>query len=43
MHKTIMGLATIDSVATTQSLRDNLNALGTLTVAVNGDITKIHK
>ena len=43
MLKTIMGLATIDSVATTQSLRDNLHALGTFSATVNGDITKIHK
>jgi hypothetical protein len=43
MLKTIMGLATIDSVTTTQSLRDNLHALGTFSVTVNGDITKIHK
>ncbi len=43
MLKTIMGLATIDSVATTQSLRDNLHALGSFSATVNGDITKIHK
>jgi hypothetical protein len=43
MLKTIMGLATIDSVATTQSLRDNLHALGTFSATVNRDITKIHK
>ncbi len=43
MLKTIMGLVTIDSVATTQSLRDNLHALGTFSVTVNGDIAKIHK
>ncbi len=43
MLKTIMGLATINSVATTQSLRDNLHALGTFSVTVNRDITKIHK
>jgi hypothetical protein len=40
---TIMGLATINSVATTQSLRDNLHTLGTFSATVNGDITKIHK
>jgi hypothetical protein len=38
-----MGLATIDSVATTQSLRDNLHVLGAFSATVNGDITKIHK
>ncbi len=38
-----MGLATIDSVTTTQSLRDNLHALGTFSATANGDITKIHK
>ena len=43
MLKTIMGLATIDSVATAQSLRDNLHALGTFSPTVNGDISKIHK
>jgi hypothetical protein len=43
MLKTIMGLATIDSVTTTQSLRDNLHALGTFSATVNRDITKIHK
>ena len=43
MHKTIMSLATIGSVATTQSLRDNLYTLGTFSATVNGDITKIHK
>jgi hypothetical protein len=43
MLKTIMGLATIDSVTTTQSLRDNLHALGTFSATVNGNITKFHK
>jgi hypothetical protein len=41
--KTIMGLSTINSFATAQSLRDNLHALGTFSATVNGDITKIHK
>jgi hypothetical protein len=41
--KTIMVLATIDSIATTQSFRDNLHALGAFSATVNGDITKIHK
>ena len=43
MLENIMGLATINSVATTQSLRENLNALGTFSATVNRDITKIHK
>jgi hypothetical protein len=43
MHKTIMGLATIDSIAITKSLRDNLHTLGTFSVTVNEDITKINK
>jgi hypothetical protein len=42
MYKVIMRLATINSVATTQMLRDNLQLLGTFAAAVSGDINKIH-
>ena len=42
MYKVIMRLATIDSVATTQTLRDNLHALGTFAGTVSGDIDKIN-
>ncbi len=42
MYKVIMKLATIDTVATTQALQDNLQNLGTFAATVNGDIAKIH-
>ena len=42
MFKTIMRLATIDSVATTEALRANLRELPTYTTTVQGDIQKIH-
>ncbi len=42
MYKVIMQLATIDSVATTQALRDNLHALGTFASTVSGNIDKIN-
>jgi len=42
MYKIIMRLATIDSVATTQTLRDNLQNLGVFAVTVQGDIDKIN-
>jgi hypothetical protein len=42
MYKVIMRLATMDSVATTQSLKDNLQNLGTFAVTVKGDIDKNH-
>jgi hypothetical protein len=42
MYKIIMRLATIDSVATTQTLRHNLQSLGTYAAMVNGDIDKVH-
>jgi hypothetical protein len=42
MYKIIMRLATIDTVATTQVLRDNLNNLGVFAATVNGDINKIN-
>ena len=35
MYKISMRLATIDSVATTQTLRDNLQNLGVFAVTVN--------
>jgi hypothetical protein len=42
MYKVIMRLATINSVATTQALRDNLHALGTFASTVSGNIDKIN-
>jgi hypothetical protein len=42
MYKIIMRLATIDSVATTQTLRDNLQNLGVFAVTVKGDIDKVN-
>jgi hypothetical protein len=42
IYKTIMQLATIDSVATAQMLRDNLQPLGTYAATVNGNIDKVH-
>jgi hypothetical protein len=42
MYKVIMHLATIDTVATTQTLRDNLHSLGVFAATVHGDINKIH-
>jgi hypothetical protein len=42
MYKVIMWLATIDSVATTQALHDNLHALGMFVSTVSGDIDKIN-
>ena len=42
MYKVIMRLPTIDSIATTQALRDNLQALGSYASTVSGDIDKIN-
>jgi hypothetical protein len=42
MYKVIMRLATIKSIATTQTLRDNLQNLGVFTATANGDIDKIN-
>jgi hypothetical protein len=42
MYKVIMRLATIDSIATTQTLQDNLQNLGIFTAMVSGDIDKIN-
>jgi hypothetical protein len=42
MYKVIMRLATINTVTTTQALRDNLQDLGTFSATVNGDMAKIH-
>ncbi len=42
LYKIIMQLATIDSVATTQTLQENLQNLGGFAATVNGDINKIH-
>ena len=43
MYKIIMRLTTMDSVATNQSLRENLQALATFAATVQGDIDKIHE
>ncbi len=43
MYKVIMRLTTMDSVATTQSLRDNLQNLGTFAAMVKGDVDKIQQ
>jgi hypothetical protein len=42
MYKIIMRLATIDSVATTQTLQDNLQNLGVFAVTVKGNINKVN-
>jgi hypothetical protein len=42
MYKIIMRLATIDSVATTQTLRNNLQLLGVYAATVSGNINKVH-
>jgi hypothetical protein len=42
MYKIIMCLATIDSVATTHTLRDNLQSLGVYAATVSGDTDKVH-
>jgi hypothetical protein len=42
MYKITMRLATIDTVATTQTLHDNLNNLGVFAATVSGDINKIN-
>ena len=42
MYKVIMCLATINSIATTQTLRDNLQNLGVYAAMVNGDIDMIN-
>ena len=40
MYKVIMRLATIDSIATTQTLRDNLQNLMVFAAMVSGDMIK---
>jgi hypothetical protein len=42
LYKIIMRLVTIDSVATTQTLHENLQNLGVFEAIVNGDINKVH-
>jgi hypothetical protein len=42
MYKVIMRLATIDLIATTQTLQDNLQNLGVFTAMVSGEIDKIN-
>jgi hypothetical protein len=42
MYKTIMRLETIDSVATTEILRANLNNLPSYAASVNGDVDLIN-
>jgi hypothetical protein len=43
MYKIMMHLATINSVATTQTLQDNLQLLGIYAATVSGNINKVHK
>ncbi len=43
MYKIIMRLVTINSVTTTQTLRNNLQSLGTYAATVSGDIDKVHR
>jgi hypothetical protein len=42
MYKVIMRLATINFIATTQTLRDNLQNLSVFAATVSGDIDKIN-
>ena len=42
MYKVIMRLATIGSITTTQTLRDNLQNLSVFAATVQGDIDKIN-
>jgi hypothetical protein len=42
MYKIIMRLATINSVATTQTLCNNLQSIGTFAATVSSDINKVH-
>jgi hypothetical protein len=42
LHKKIMALATIDSVATTKTLRSNLRELPTYCSTIKGDIELLH-
>jgi hypothetical protein len=42
MYKIVMRSATIDSIATTQTLHDNLQSLGTYAATVSGGINKVH-
>jgi hypothetical protein len=42
MYKIIMRLATIDSVATTETLQKNLDALPSYAATVNGDVDLIN-
>jgi hypothetical protein len=42
MYKVIMRLATIDLIATTQTLQDNLQNLGVFAATVNGNMDKIN-
>jgi hypothetical protein len=42
MHKIIMRLATINSIATTQMMHHNLQSLGMYAATVSGNIDKVH-
>ncbi len=42
MYKIILHLATINSVASTQTLRNNLQSLGVIAATVSGNINKLH-
>ena len=43
MYKVIMRLTTMDSIPTTQSLREHLQNLATFAATVQGDVDKIHE
>jgi hypothetical protein len=42
MYKIIMHLATVNCIATTQTLCDNLQSLGVYAATVSGNIDKVH-
>ena len=42
LHKKVMALATIDSVATTKTLRSNLREIATYCATIKGDINLLH-
>ena len=42
LHKKVMALATIDSVATTKTLHSNLREIATYCTTIKGDIDLLH-
>ncbi len=42
LHKKVMALATIDSVAATKTLRSNLREISTYCTTIKGDINLLH-